>query len=65
MLFGFRKVRWRCGAELVMVPRLLHPYHMRVYIKGPRAALAKLADEATWIMIGLTVLAFIGKFLVH
>jgi hypothetical protein len=65
MLFGFRKQCWRCGAELVMVPRLLHPYHMRVYVKGPRAALAKLAVAATWLVIGLTMLAFIGKFLVH
>jgi predicted amidophosphoribosyltransferase len=34
MRFGFRKVCRRCGAELVMVPRLFHPYHMRVYVKG-------------------------------
>jgi hypothetical protein len=26
-----------CGAELVMIPRLLHPNHMRVYVKGLRA----------------------------
>ncbi len=41
MRFGFRKVCRRCGAELIMVPRLLHPYHMRVYVKGPRADLRK------------------------
>jgi hypothetical protein len=38
---------------------------MRVYVKGPRAALAKLAVAATWLVIGLTMSAFIGKFLVH
>ncbi len=65
MRFGFRKVCRRCGAELVMVPRVLHPYHMRVYVKGPRAALAELAVEATWLVIGLTVLALIGKALGH
>jgi len=63
--FGFRKVCRRCGAELVMVPRLLHPYHMRVYVKGPRAALAELAVEATWLVIGLAVLALIGRSLGH
>src|SRR6266851_7415161 len=49
MRFGFRKICRRCGAELVMVPRLLHPYHVRVYVKGPRAALATLAVEAAWL----------------
>ena len=60
MLFGFRKVCWRCGAALVMVPRLLHPYHVRVYVKGPRAAAAKLAVSLFWVAAmwgGLVVLA--------
>jgi predicted amidophosphoribosyltransferase len=48
MRFGFRKVCRRCGARLVMVPRLLHPNHFRVYVAGLRAALAGLAVEVFW-----------------
>lgn len=63
MRFGFRKVCRRCGARLVMVPRLLHPNHVRVYVAGPRAALAELAVEVFWLLVGLAVLAAIGKAL--
>jgi predicted amidophosphoribosyltransferase len=61
MRFGFRKVCRRCGAELVMVPRLFHPYHMRVYVKGPGAALAELAVDVFWGAVILGVLALIGQ----
>ncbi len=54
---GFRKVCRRRGAELVMVPRLLHPNHFRVYVAGPRAALAKLAVKLFWLVLVLGVLA--------
>ena len=61
MRFGFRKVCRRCGAKLVMVPRLLHPYHVRVYVKGPRAALAELGVELFWFAVIIGVLALIGR----
>ena len=61
MRFGFRKVCRRCGAELVMVPRLFHPYHVRVYVKGPRAALAELGVELFWFAVIIGVLALIGR----
>ena len=60
MRFGFRHVCRRCGARLVMVPRLLHPNHCRVYVAGARAALADLAVEGFWLVVGLAVLAAIG-----
>lgn len=63
MRFGFRKVCRRCGAKLVMVPRLLHPNHVRVYVAGPRAALADLAVEGFWLLAGLAVLAAIGALI--
>ena len=63
MRFGFRRVCRRCGARLVMVPRLLHPNHFRVYVAGPRAALADLAVEGFWLIVGLAVLATIGGML--
>ncbi len=63
MRFGFRRVCRRCGARLVMVPRLLHPNHFRVYAAGPRAALADLAVEGFWLIVGLAVLATIGGML--
>ncbi len=60
MRFGFRHVCRRCGARLVMVPRLFHPNHFRVYVAGPRAALADLAVELVgWII----VLAVVGAFM--
>ena len=40
-----------------MVPRLLHPNHFRVYVAGPRAALAKLAVKLFWLVLVLGVLA--------
>ena len=60
MRFGFRHVCRQCGASLVMVPRILHPNHIRVFVKGPRAALYELAGEAFWLAItlgGLTLIA--------
>lgn|SRR5579875_2597399 len=63
MRFGFRKVCRRCGARLVMVPRLLHPNHVRVYVAGPRAALAELAVEAFWLAVIVGALAAIGALL--
>lgn len=59
MRFGFRKVCRRCGARLVMIPRLLHPNHYRVYVAGPRAAVAELGVELFWLMVVLGVLALI------
>jgi hypothetical protein len=60
MRFGFRKVCRRCGAELVMVPRLFHPNHVRVYVKGPSAAFAGLMVEVFWGAVIFGVLALIG-----
>jgi predicted amidophosphoribosyltransferase len=65
MRYGFRKICRRCGAEMVMVPRLLHPYHVRVYVKGPTAALATLAVEITWFMLVLGGLAFLSRVFGH
>ncbi len=63
MRFGFRHICRRCGARLVMVPRLLHPNHVRVYVAGPRAAFADLAVEGFWLIVGVSVLAGIGFLL--
>ncbi len=63
MRFGFRHVCRRCGAHLVMVPRLLHPNHYRVYVAGPRAALADLAVEGSGLLIMLAAMALIGALL--
>jgi predicted amidophosphoribosyltransferase len=63
MRFGFRHVCRRCGAELVMVPRILHPSHVRVFVRGPRAAFYELAKELFWLLIGLGILALIGAAL--
>lgn len=60
MRYGFRKICRRCGAELVMIPRLFHPNHVRVYIKGPRAALANLLVEFFWFAVVIGALALIG-----
>jgi hypothetical protein len=59
MRFGFRRVCRRCGARLVMVPRLLHPNHYRVYVAGPRAALADLAVELSGWAIIIAVIVII------
>ncbi len=60
MRFGFRRVCRRCGARLVMVPRLFHPNHVRVYVAGPRAALADLGVEFFWLAVVLGAMALIG-----
>jgi predicted amidophosphoribosyltransferase len=60
---GFKHLCRQCGAELTMVPRLLHPSHVRVYVKGPRAALATLVVEGFWLIVILTVMALIGAAL--
>lgn len=59
MRFGFRKICRRCGARLVMVPRLLHPNHFRVYVAGPRAVLAELGVELFWLAVVLGIMALI------
>ncbi|HVA41269.1 MAG TPA: zinc ribbon domain-containing protein [Candidatus Binataceae bacterium] len=61
--FGFKHVCRQCGAHLVMVPRLLHPNHVRVYVAGPRAALADLAVEGSAWLIVLAVAGLIGAAL--
>jgi len=61
MRFGFRRVCRRCGAELVMVPRAFHPYHQRVYVKGPRALAALLGFWLFWGTLVLGALALIGR----
>ena len=63
MQWGFKKICRQCGARLVMVPRLFHPNHMRVYVAGPRAALADLAVEGSAFLIMLAVLAGIAALL--
>lgn len=60
MRFGFRHTCRRCGAELVMVPRLLHPSHVRVYVRGLHAALADLMVEGFWTLVSIAVLLGIG-----
>ena len=65
MRFGFRKVCRQCGARLVMVPRLLHPNHMRVFVAGPRAALYELGVDLFWLAVVLGVLAFLGETFGH
>ena len=60
MRFGFRRVCRTCGAQLVMVPRLFHPYHMRVFVKGPSAALTSL-ESIVWLAVVLGVFALIGN----
>jgi hypothetical protein len=61
MRYGFRKVCRRCGAELVMIPRLLHPNHVRVYVKGLRAALAQLSIEVFWFALVIGALTLIAR----
>jgi len=56
MTWGFKKVCRQCGAQLVMLPSILHPYHMKVFVRGPSAALYELAGYAVWLAIGLGVL---------
>ena len=63
MRFGFRRVCRRCGAQLVMVPRLLHPYHVRVFVKGPRAALYELGVDLFWLAVVIGAVNLIGNAL--
>jgi hypothetical protein len=63
MRFGFRKVCRRCGARLVMIPRLLHPNHFRVYVAGPRAALVNVTIEVFWFAVSMAVLYVIAKLI--
>jgi hypothetical protein len=60
---GFKRQCRQCGAQLCMVPRLFHPNHVRVYVRGPRAALADLAVEGSALVIMLAVMALIGALL--
>src|SRR5260370_31960059 len=38
MTWGFKRACRQCGAKLVMIPRIMHPNHLRVFVPGPRAA---------------------------
>ena len=60
MRFGFRHVCRQCGARLVMVPRILHPNHYRVFVGGPSAAVYELAGDLFWFAVVLGMLALIG-----
>ena len=67
MRFGFRKVCRRCGAKLVMVPRLFHLSHVRVFVAGPRAALTALvragklrAETRLFFLPAVTAPAYAG-----
>jgi hypothetical protein len=51
MTWGFKRVCRHCGARLVMLPRMLHPSHMRVFVAGPRAALYELGSELFWFAV--------------
>ena len=61
MRFGFRKVCRQCGAKLVMVPRLFHVNHVRVYVAGPRAAFTALGVECVHWAIAIGVLVLLAK----
>jgi predicted amidophosphoribosyltransferase len=63
MRFGFRKVCRQCGARLVMVPRILHPNHYRVFVGGPSAALYALAGEVFWLAVIIGAMVLIGRAL--
>ena len=65
MRFGFRKVCRRCGAQLVMVPRLFHPYYVKVYVRGPRAALAELTVDSFWVVALLGLLMLLADIFGH
>ncbi len=60
MRFGFRHVCRNCGAELCLLPMVFHPNHMRVYVKGFRAAGEMLLYDIVWYSIGIGVLALIS-----
>jgi hypothetical protein len=61
MRFGFRKVCRQCGAKLVMVPRLLHPSHMKVYVAGFEAMLTALFVRAVHLAVLLAGLVLLVK----
>ena len=63
MTFGFKRVCRRCGAQLAMVPRILHPGHVRVFVRGFRAAGYALAGELLWFAVILVALGMIGSVL--
>jgi ribosomal protein L37E len=65
MRLGFRHVCRNCGAELCMVPMVFHPNHVRVYVKGLRAAGAMLIYDIVWYAIVLGALALIGAAMTH
>jgi ribosomal protein L40E len=58
--FGFRKVCRQCGAKLVMIPRIMHPNHVRVFVPGPRAAAYGCASLLTHLALLLGILAAFG-----
>jgi predicted amidophosphoribosyltransferase len=58
---GFKHVCRQCGAHLVMVPKLFHPNHVRVYVAGPRAALAGLAVEGSALVITFATIALLAR----
>ncbi len=61
MRFGFRKVCRQCGAKLVMVPRLFHPYHVQFYVAGPTAALTALGVGVIHLAIVFAGLVLLAK----
>jgi hypothetical protein len=65
MRFAFRRMCRQCGAKLVMVPRLLHPMHLRVYVAGPRAALIALVVHGTYLAILVVGLALLARACAH
>lgn len=65
MRLGFRHVCRNCGAELCAVPMVFHPSHVRVYVKGLRAAGAMLIYDIVWYAIVLGALALIGTAITH
>jgi hypothetical protein len=62
--FGFRKVCRRCGAKLVMIPRILHPNHVRVFVPGLRAAAYGLTSAVAHLALLLAIVLALGA-LVH
>ncbi len=65
MRLGFRHACRNCGAELCLVPMVFHPNHVRVYVKGMRAAGAMLIYDIVWYSIVLGALALIGAAVTH
>jgi uncharacterized protein (DUF983 family) len=61
MRFGFRKVCRRCGAKLVMIPQILHPSHVRVFVAGWNAMFYGLLRMVVWGSVLFAALMLIGK----